>query len=269
MKKTIFLLLVLISLILIGARLLTLPINQFLGNKEKSGIKVLSLPEGMDVYLDEQLAGKTPYQNDNLAVKEYLVKIKKADLTWQNKLLLTSGTLTVVNRELNKEASSSAGEVLTLEKGSGVFINSWPGEATVEIDGKAVGQTPLINNISQGDHNFVLSKSGFLKRSIKATIPENFRLDLNVDLAVAELDLSTISSPVISSTPMVVVKTTPTGFLRVRDKPSLNGVEIAQVKPGDELVLLEEAPGWDKVRLSDGKEGYVSVSYISKKPSSP
>ena len=86
-----------------------------------------------------------------------------------------------------------------------------------------------------------------------------------MDLALSEADLTTVAAPVITQTPQVIVKETPTGFLRVRDKASLSGKEIAQVKPGDSLILLEELTGWDRVRLSDGTEGFVSSTYVEKK----
>ncbi len=265
MKKTVFLTLLLISIVLIVAKFASLPINQFLGSRERAGIKVLSVPDQADVYINGQMVGKTPYQSSDLEAQEYSIKVANHDLSWQGKVDLNGGTLAVVNRELNKESSSSAGEILTLEKGTGVFVNSLPDKSTVEIDGVAQGETPLVIPVTPGDHDFVLSHQGFLKRSIKATIPDNFRLDLNVDLSVADLDSSITAAPTITESPKVVVKDTPTGFLRVRDKPSVSGSEVEQVKPGDELVLLEEGPSWDKVQLSDGKEGYVSVTYLQKK----
>jgi uncharacterized protein YgiM (DUF1202 family) len=112
----------------------------------------------------------------------------------------------------------------------------------------------------------VLSHQNYLNRSIKASIPEGFNLNLLVDLSLTEADLTGSTIPT-TQTPKVIVKATPTGFLRMRDKPNLNGLEVARLKPGEELVLLEDAGTWDKVRTSDGKEGYVSSIYVTKKPS--
>ncbi len=88
---------------------------------------------------------------------------------------------------------------------------------------------------------------------------------LNVDLALSEADLTQLSAPVISETPKVVVKDTPTGFLRVREKAAVTSQELAKVAPGDELVLLEELDEWVRIRLSNGTEGYVSSTYVEKK----
>jgi hypothetical protein len=54
-------------------------------------------------------------------------------------------------------------------------------------------------------------------------------------------------------------------ILRVRSTASANGQEVGQVKPGDVLTMVEEIPNWYRVRLSDGKEGFISAAYASKK----
>ncbi len=264
MKKVLFLILVLISLIILGIRLISWPLNNFFFLKEKAGLRVLSTPVAQ-VLIDNNEVGKTPFEDSNLESKEYTIKVQSVDGAWEGKVKLRAGTLTVVNRELSKDLSSSAGEILTLEEGNGVTIISTPDNADVEIDGKGVGKTPLLAQIESKEHTFVISHSRYLKRSIKALIPENFNLGINVDLALAEADLTAVVIPPITATQTVVVKSTPTGFLRVRDKASLIGKEVAQVKPGDELVLLEELPSWNRVRLSNGKEGYVASSYVVKK----
>lgn len=265
MRKTIFLLLLLISVVVLLVRFGETEFKNVLGVRERGGINVLSVPEGAQVFLDNQEVGKTPFEDKDLAVKEYLLKIQKDNLVWQGKISLASGTITAVNRDLASEIASSAGEILTLEKGRGVTIVSNPSAADIEIDGKNMGKTPITVDIGTGEHTFNVSHSNYLKRSIRAKLPANYNLTITADLALSEADLSTITTPVITQTPEVLVTDTPTGFLRVRDQASLNGKEVAQVKPGDTLILLEELSNWDRVRLSNGTEGFVSSSYVSKK----
>lgn len=238
--------------------------TKFNVTKEKAGVRVLSVPSEAIVFINNKEVGKTPYQDEELSDGEYLVKIQAGDGVWQGSVKLVAGTLTVVNRDLAKDTTSSAGEVLLLKKGKGVTLVSFPSESDVEIDGKYYGKTPTTLQINAGEHTFGLSKAGYLKRSIKAYIPERFNLTLSVDLAISEVDLTNITTPPITQTAKVVVKNTPTGFLRVRDKPSVTGKEVGQVSPGDQLILLEELSGWDRVRLSNGTEGYVSKSYVDK-----
>lgn len=265
MKKFLVWILIIISLATLLLRFSDKVAEIVLGLKQTSGISVLSTPSGALVFLNEKQVGKTPYEDKGLEVGDHVVRLEKEQASWQGRVKLTSGTVTVINRDLAEDEASSAGEILNLDRGKGLTIISSPTDADIEIDGKAYGKTPVTLNIGAGERTILVSHANYLKRSIKANLPENFNLTVSVDLALSEADLTTITTPVITQTPIVSVKQTPTGFLRVRDKPSLNGKEIAQVKPGDMLIFLEEQGAWDRVRLSDGTEGFVSSSYVEKK----
>lgn len=236
---------------------------------ENAGVRVLSLPSEATVFINDKEVGKTPYQDEQLNAGEYLVKIQSGEAVWQGSVKLNAGTLSVVNRDLAKDTTSSAGEVLLLKKGKGITMVSFPSESEIEVDGKYYGKTPTTLEIGMGEHTFGLSKPGYLKRSVKAYLPEGYNLTLAVDLAISEVDLTSITTPPITETAKVVVKNTPTGFLRVRDNPSVSGKEVGKVSPGDRLILLEELTGWDRIRMDNGTEGFVSNSYVSKVSSSP
>lgn len=265
MKKVLVWILITISLAAILLRFSDQAAAIFLGIKQTSGISVLSQPSDATVFLNGKQVGSTPYEDKSLAVGEYTIRLEKENASWQGRVKLTSGTVTVVNRDLASDPTSSAGEILTLNKGKGLTIISSPSEAEVEIDGKSYDKTPVTANIESGEHTILVSHTNYLKRSIPADLPKNFNLTVSVDLALSEADLTTVFTPVIAQTPEVKVLNTPTGFLRVRDKPNLNGKEITQVKPGETLILLEELGSWDRIRLSSGVEGYVSSSYVEKK----
>lgn len=265
MKKILIWILILISLLALMIRFSGKATELILGIKTKGGMSILSIPDGATIFLDGKEVGKTPYENKDLDVREYSVKIEKEEASWQAKVNLIAGTLIVINRDLAKDPSSLAGEVLTLDRGRGITVISNPSESNIEIDGKSYGKTPITINIEPGEHTILVSHSNYLKRSIRANLPKNFNLTVSLDLALSEADLSTISTPPITTTPEVEVLQTPTNFLRVRDKPSLAGKEITRVKPGDKLILLEELSGWIRVRLSEEEEGYVSSAYVEKK----
>lgn len=265
MKRIAVWFLVLISLAALLLRFSSKWTEIFFGVKQASGISILSNPSEATVYLDSKEAGKTPYEDKSLDVKEYVVKIVKDKASWSGTIKLTSGTVAVVNRDLSSDSASAAGETLTLDKGKGIIVISSPSESNVEIDGKVSGKTPLTLDLEAGEHTILISHANYLKRSIRAALPSNFNLTVSVDLALSEADLTTVATPTITQTPEVKVLQTPTGFLRVRDKPNLQGREIAQVNPGDTLVLLEEQGGWDRVRLASGTEGFVASSYVEKK----
>lgn len=267
MKKFIVSSLIFLSLAALVLRFGYQPALDFLGYKTRGGIKITSVPDGATVLINGVEVGKTPYGDENMPVSEYQLKLVKDDAVWQGAVRLTKGTLAVVNRELAPSIASSSGEVLTLTPGRGVIITSTPDGARVEIGGKDLGKTPLrINDLEPGEYTFLISHSNYLKRSIRALLPPEMLLHLDTDLAISEVDLSNVATPTVSSTVTLTVKQTPTGFLRVRDKPSVTGKEVAKVVPGDSLVLLEELNGWDKVRMDNGTEGFVSASYVQKQP---
>lgn len=269
MKKILIWALVLLSVVIMLVRYSAEISEVLFGVKQKSGISILSTPSEAAVFLDGVEAGKTPFEDKNLAVKEYDVKLEKADLLWLGKVKLTSGTVTVINRDLAKDPASQSGEVLTLDKGRGMTIISNPAESEIEIDGKVYGKTPLSVNLDTGEHTILISHPNYLKRSIRANLADKFNLTISVDLSLSEADLTTISSPKTYEAAQVEVLQTPTGFLRVRDKGSLKGLEIARVNVGDKLILLEELSSWDRVRLSDGTEGFVSSAYVKKTSQEP
>ncbi len=265
MKKVLVWGLILVSLLALVVRFSSNVPELVFGIKQKSGLSVMSNPEGAVVFVDNQEVGTTPYNNEELSDKEYTVRLEKDGMVWQGKIRLNANTISVINRDLAKDTTSSAGEVLTLERGKGVTIISSPSNADVEVDGKIFGKTPVQIDVEPGEHSLTITFPNYLKRSISAKLPEGFNLTIASDLALAEADLTTFIAPVITSTPEVIVKETPTNFLRVRDKGSLSGREISRVNPGDTLILLSEEGSWLKVKLPNGTEGYVSATYVEKK----
>lgn len=271
MKKVLLIILVFLSLISILFQFGRKPLQQVLGSQSRSGLQVDSNIKAK-VLIGDVEVGETSYLDSNLTEGELLVSVEPTSdasasaASWKGYVKLNPGTLTVINRNMEASSQSSSGEVITLERGKGATVVSTPPEAEVTVDGAVVGRTPItLSDLSSGDHQFILSKENFVKRSIRAKIVDGYNLVLTVDLAIAEADLTKLPTVPVSSTAQVVVKSTPTGFLRVRSTASANGQEVGQVKPGDVLTMLEEIPNWYRVRLSDGKEGYISSAYAQKK----
>lgn len=274
MRRVLLIILVFISLLALFIRFGSKPLFKALGLQPRAGLRIESTPKTL-VSVNNKSAGQTPYQDENLTEGEYLVSLQP-DLSgatssaqtpaWQGYVKLTGGTLTVVNRELGQTPTQSSGEIISLNQGNGATVVTTPQGADITVDGKQIGKSPLsLPDLSAGEHQFLISKDNYLKRSIRATVVDNFNLNLIVDLALSEADLTNTPAAPVDLTKKVIVKSTPTGFLNVRSTPSTAGQIIAQVKPKDELVLLEELPNWDRVRLSDSKEGYVSSSFVEKK----
>lgn len=280
MKKILIIILAFLSIVALLIRFGSGPLMSFLGANQRAGLRIESNKKS-EVYINGQLMGETPFQDENLKEEEYLISLRSTDASssatssanpslWQGYITLNNGTLSVVNREIGANPVISSGEIITLKKsfstGSKITVVSVPSESLVSIDGKVYGRTPVtIDGISVGEHQFLLSKENYLNRSIRATVVNGYDLNLSVDLAISEPDLSKSVTIPLSSTKEVTVKQTPVGFLRVREDSTVNAKEVTRVSPGETLSLLEEKPGWSKVRMKDGKEGWVSSAYLDKK----
>lgn len=252
------------------------------GGSGVSGLKILSTPTA-SIFLNEKLIGKTPF-DDKYSSGEYILKlipegISSQTVSWQGKINLNPQVLTYVNRELGTSELTSAGEILTLEKISQsqaqLAVTSQPDGATVILDGQEKGNTPLVaTEVTLGDHEVAVSSPGFTTRTVRISAVTGFKLSASIQLALAPgaeavpTGTATASSLTTKTTevakPYVLIKDTPTGFLRVRMEPSLSATEAAQVKPSEKYPYLDEKTGWFKIKYEGEKSGWVSASYAQK-----
>jgi hypothetical protein len=274
-KKFLLIILAFLSIVALAIRFGAEPLMDYIGSNQRAGLRIEANKKSQ-VLINGELVGETPFQNENLKTGEYLITLTPPEATseaeasvsahlWKGYVHLNNGTLSVINRELESQAVLSSGEIITLKKGSGVNVVSTPGEAMVSVDGKDYGRTPVtIQSLTPGEHQFVLSRENYLKRSIRVTLVEDYALTLAVDLAISEADLSKSATIPTTTSSDVVVKQTPTGFLRMREDSTVNAKEVTRIAPGEKLTLIEEKTGWSKVRTKEGKEGWVSSAYIQK-----
>lgn len=156
------------------------------------------------VSMNGKVVGTTPYKADKLRPGDYNLKLT-ADLeasdsaiatasgklkiykaSWENSVTLTPGTQTVINRTFGPSAIFSAGEVLTLEGGSGLNIVTNPSEADISLDSKSAVKSPL-TTADTGTHVVKINKDGYFGRELTVNIPTNFKLKIMVDLALNPL----------------------------------------------------------------------------------
>lgn len=241
------------------------------------GLRVTSTPTA-SVFSSEKLLGRTPFE-DKIASGEYIIKLipegtSGSSASWQGKVTVHPGVLTFVNRDLGSSDLTSAGEILMLEKitekDAQIAVLTNPDGAVVSLDGQDKGSAPLLlRNLSQGDHDLSISSSGFITRTIKVRTTNGYKLTASFQLAVSTSQPQATPSASPSSTgepakPYVVIKDTPTGFLRVRTDPSITATEAAQIKPGEKYPYLDTSDGWYKIRFDDKKEGWISSQYADK-----
>lgn len=279
MNKKVLLILILIIIVLIIA------LYQFIFVQRNTfgGIKANTTPQ-TSIFINDTLIGKTPY-DDKYKSGEYVLKLipessSSEVAAWQGKIQINPSVLTYINRDLGKSELVSAGEILTLEKSNQtqpqITVISQPDAAIILLDGAEKGSSPVTFDVTAGEHDISIASAGFISRTIRIQATAGYKLQINFQLALSGTAPETVipeasasSSPApttqsTSGTPQVLIKDTPTGFLRVRQDPSTAGEELAQIKPGEKYPFVEEKNGWFKIKYSGDKEGWISSKYAQK-----
>ena len=284
----------LFSILVFSSLLAGCSLNPF---AKKAGIQVTSHPDS-NILIDGEQVGRSPFYTDNKKAGTYTVQVTSVDSgqTWEGKVNLLSGTLTTVHREFGDTADKSHSYTLSFEKlgnnkSSAVSIVSLPANATISIDGKPQGFTPLSLDIESGPHVFTFTAPGFQDKIVNASVQPGYRLVLNFTMAALDITptptptVATSSATIISPTatpttasiptlpkqstssanlakPYVEILSTPTGWLKVREAASTGSVELAKVNPGDKYPFKEsETVGWYQIEYTTGEWGFVSATY--------
>lgn len=288
MKRKVGFLIVLLALFLLtvgGVRVLG-------GGTPKQGQLKVDSNNPAGIFLGTNHIGRTPYEEKTNS-GEYTIKLVPEStvnpvVSWQGNIEVFPNLLTYVNADLGESEFATAVYTLWLEKitsnASEIAVTTSPDGATVALDGETKGVTPVsLSNVTAGDHTLAVSSPGFLARSIRAKTTAGYRLNANIKLALspdgAEATVSaqaagtTPASPSGSTAgqssanptkPYVVIKDTPTGFLRVRMEPTSAATEAAKVNPGDKFSILDSQNGWYKINYDGSNSGWISGQYADK-----
>jgi hypothetical protein len=113
-------------------------------------LAIRSDPPGASVYLDGQPVGRSPYDGKGLSPKMYRVQvIKEGYEVWEREQAVEAGKKVEVLAQLK-------------EKEGELEIRSDPSEAKVYMDGKDIGETPLVlSRIRLGRYLIRILKEGY------------------------------------------------------------------------------------------------------------
>lgn len=238
-------------------------------------IRIESIPK-TSIFINSGFVGQTPLQI-NLKTGVYTVKLvpesNEADLiSWSSEVRVFENTTTFINRELANKDIYSSGEILSLEKGTGekaqIWINTEPSGLFVSLDGEDRGISPMfMDNVTQGSHELTVRGEGFVPRTIKINVINGYKLmadfKLMIDKDYEKKDEDKKKKPPAKKTTQKLrILETSTGWLRVREAPSLNASESAQVLPGEEFTYLEEQNNWYQIEYELDKLGWVLGDYV-------
>ncbi len=270
-KRIVFGLIILVILIMAGFLLW-----RFVINPQKALLTVETQPVSQ-VFINGELAGKTPYKGE---FEEHEVDLKlvpesfeQALMPYEAKIFLSSGVETIVRREFGAEEGMSQGEEISFEKEGGrkvsLAVVSVPEGASVFIDQKYVDLSPVKHqDIESGIHQITLQAEGYKDRSFSVQLIPGYGLTAFVELAglpQEQAEDTRENKSEQEESRLVVIKDTPTGFLRVRKEASMQASEVTQVKPGEEYEFLDSVDGWYKIRINEETTGWISQEYAKFK----
>ncbi|MBI4226618.1 PEGA domain-containing protein [Candidatus Roizmanbacteria bacterium] len=280
--------LILLTILIVAFGIFVLVRFFILNNQNVFGrIKIVSSPVG-SVFVDNVAVGKTPFEQ-KYKVGEYMIKLipegtATDTASWRGKVKIFKNALTYVNRELGSSDITSAGEIFTTTKMDKaakngdfgeIYVETEPQGAIVYLDNEEKGVSALIlSDVLKGDHEISVFMPRFLRRTQKINVDPGYRVNALFKLAIDQSQKGTGSAKVTGGKEStagakvkkitILIKDTPTGFLRVREEPSITASEEAQVKPGNIFNFLEEQNGWYKIEYEKDKEGWVYSQYAEK-----
>ncbi len=129
-------------------------------------LSVISDPLGATVYLDGKKVDITPMQKTALVVGTHQIMIKAFNYQPYTSII-----------QISKERNLALN--IKLKPVSSVEVDTFPSGATVYLDGKMVGQSPIvINDVYSGNHFVKVEKEGYLdqKKSILVGSGENRKM---------------------------------------------------------------------------------------------
>ena len=264
--------------------------SEFWFEKDTSGnvLRVISEPSGAKVYIDNSEVGVTPFLSNNISNGDYELKVAIAGFEIQSSRITINKGYTLnttfklfpvpVPQKISSfegsknlyDLSSENNTVTTSPQEWAKAVVYWNKSRGLNIEGTGENKTPFFE--------LLLSYKGDLYNA------EGTPVTTKEDLAAVKADsrigylgrtidgqglskeakqtLETLLGTVATVGKQAKILTTPTGWLRVRSEPSLDGTEITRVDTGGTYQVLEEQAGWVKIRVSDTSEGWVSADYI-------
>ena len=251
----------------------------------KAALLVESIPDST-VFVNGEQVGRTPYEGE-FGAQEAVIKLIPDSFEtplapYQSKVDLVAGIKTVIRRTFGDTDDTSAGELVSFEKIGGdlasLSVISIPDGAEVLLDSQNKGRTPLkITDLATQEYHLEVTAAGFQKREFVVKAVAGYLLTAEVKLASQPGSVEGTATPQTPEEPVeevvqkVSILSTPTGFLRVRQEPTTQSVELGQVVPGKEYTLLttDEKSGWFKIEYEEGKEGWVTNQYAKIPSLSP
>lgn len=237
-----------------------------------AAIKITASPEAK-VYINGKDAGSTPYENRSLSSGTIeLTLITEKNQQWSKKIRLQNNTTTVISWNFSENNEESSGYILYLENTGqedkvGLLVNAIPDKTAVLINNDFQTYSPTrLDNIGFGDKNIRLSYPGYNSIEISTKDVRGYQLVIDAVLGKQKMIDNNIPPPqdnneTIGIQKYATIKTTETGWLRVRESYSATSSEVAKVQPKEKYKIIEQKEDWIKIDLGNGAAGWISTKY--------
>lgn len=178
-----------------------------------------------EAFLDDQPLGQTPLQKDDLSAGTYQLKLISGEQVYQTRIELSGGAQTTIRREFGPSDTFSGGDVFWFKKtreSATVSITSDPDGVKVKIDGRDVGETPvLLEEIEAGAHDLHLSFENFETRSFSIRVEDGYQLRISSKLALIPFPAGDFEEIAFGGESVAVYNLSPTGTPLFVDAASL------------------------------------------------
>lgn len=192
---------------------------------KQSELSVTTSPDGATVLVDDVSRGVTPLSIQDLTAGDPSISVTNTGfLTRSIKIKTTAGYRVIANLKL---ALSGTPQVET-------SADEASSSATMESPTPKTSTTPKSTP------------------SVKTT---------GTPTPTPSSGASTSKDP---EKPYVLIKDTPTGFLRVRLEPSTSASEAGRVNPGEKYSLIDTKSSWYQIKFDGKNLGWVSGQYAEK-----
>ncbi len=220
--------------------------------KEKASFLAVSTPDGAIINIDSEPKGFAPTAIDNLSEGDHLLLVSSPGYIEKSiKVQLIAGYKLTANIQLAK--SNQAQPTPKPEN-----LAEVKGEKTENEAATALDEDVLDLEISPTPTPTASPKPIVSPKQTSTPKP------------TASPEPASVPSPTVlpktsdPKPPYIIVQPTPTNWLNVRTTASTASVIITKINPGEKYAYLEsnDKGDWIKIKLSDGKEGWVAAKYV-------
>ena len=143
----------------------------------RPGLKVVSKPSASAVFLDKNYIGETPLSTKRWMCGKHIITVKKKDYNnYEQSIKMSLGKTKKIYAELSSDAHAN-------NPYASLVIKTLPEGATVLVDGKEKGVTPLyLKNVEHGLHTIKFTKNCFSSVEKKVDITASKTIDVNAKL---------------------------------------------------------------------------------------